>query len=459
MSVKIHWFRKDLRLADNPALCAGGQPQTLALYILDPKELARMGAASQLWLFHSLTSLNASLNGQLHIIEGAAEDVLLNLIQVHDVSAVSWTRRYDPQGVATDQTAMSMLKANNITVHSTNGSLLWEPWQVSKPDGTPYKVFTPFFKRGCQAAPPPRTTISAPQLDLIAPASPIEPVLQNLLPIRRWDTSVIQSWSPGEIGAGERLTSFIDHQLDGYKSARDIPRHNATSRLSPHLHFGELSPNQIWQAISALPASTDLSHFKSELAWREFSHHLLFRNPDLDHQNLNRKFDGFPWVSGPETLQRWQQGQTGIPIVDAGMRELWQTGYMHNRVRMIVASFLVKNLRIHWRHGLAWFNDTLFDADPANNAASWQWVAGSGADAAPYFRIFNPVTQAQKFDPDAHYIKTYVPELGELPPKHAITPWLAPAEIRAQILGGYPEPVVDLKESRQRALDAFATLS
>jgi len=354
---------------------------------------------------------------------------------------------------------MSMLKANDITVHSTNGSLLWEPWQVSKPDGTPYKVFTPFFKRGCQAAPPPRTTIAPPQLDLIAPTSSTEPVLQSLLPTPRWDKSVIRSWSPGEIGAEAQLTSFIEHHLDGYKSARDIPNQNATSRLSPHLHFGELSPNQIWQAIAALPVTTDLAHFKSELAWREFSYHLFYRNPDLDHQNLNRKFDGFPWVSDPEALQRWQQGQTGIPIVDAGMRELWQTGYMHNRVRMIVASFLVKNLRIHWRHGLAWFNNTLFDADPANNAASWQWVAGSGADAAPYFRIFNPVIQAQKFDPEAQYIKTYLPELAEIPAKHAIAPWLAPADIRAQITGAYPDPIVDLKESRQRALNAFATLS
>lgn len=459
VSIKIHWFRKDLRLSDNPALCAGDHQHTLALYILDPEELSRMGGASKLWLFHSLTALNASLSGQLHVINGTSTDVLDQLITDHNVTEVSWARRYDPHGITQDQIIMADLKSKGLAVHSLNGSLLWEPWQVNKPDGTPYKVFTPFFKRGCLAALPPRTPVPAPELTLIAPLSHCDAKLQSLLPKIRWDRDVINGWSPGESGAQLRLETFVNRQIEGYKSNRDIPSIDATSRLSPHLHFGEVSPNRIWHALETLPASHDIAHFKSELAWREFSYHLFYRHPDLDQQNLNRKFDGFPWADDPEVLRRWQTGQTGIPIVDAGMRELWQTGYMHNRVRMIVASFLIKNLRIHWRQGLAWFHDTLFDADPANNAASWQWVAGSGADAAPYFRIFNPVTQAQKFDPEAHYIKTYVPELAGLSPKHAFAPWLAPEDIRATVSGAYPDPIADLKESRQLALDAFSSLS
>ena len=417
-----------------------------------------MGGASKVWLYHSLTALNESLDGALHIALGKPNEVFTQLLSGHQIAEVTWTRRYDPDGIALDQPIMEMLKGKGVEVTSTNGSLLWEPWEVNKPDGTPYRVFTPFFKRGCLAAQPPRAPLPAPQLETVSLEGPTPDLARYLLPDIPWDKDVVAGWTPGEAGAKTRLNAFIASNVANYKDARDFPSLSATSRLAPHLHFGEVSPNQIWHAIETLKTTVDTYHFKSELGWREFSYHLLYRHPDLATENLNKKFDSFPWLNDETALQRWQKGQTGIPIVDAGMRELWQTGYMHNRVRMIVASFLIKNLRIHWREGLAWFHDTLFDADPANNAASWQWVAGSGADAAPYFRIFNPVTQAQKFDPDAIYIKQYVPELADLSAKHAHAPWLAPDAVKATIAGKYPAPLVDLKESRQAALDAFKAL-
>lgn len=460
MTTTIHWFRRDLRLTDNPALLEATKAgQTLPLYILDPKELDQAGGAIKLWLFYSLTSLNKALGGKLHIAAGPTESVLAKLIQTTNATSVSWTRRYDPAGIATDKSLMENLKTQGIDVISRNGSLLWEPWEVNKPDGTPYRVFTPFFKRGCLAAAPPRVPLPAPEFTaLTAPGSDLA-ALQNLRPKPDWGSDLIAHWSPGEAGAQAALTAFTESALQGYKANRDIPAKPGTSRLSPHLHFGEISPHQIWHALRDQPNDQDTYHFRSELGWREFSHHLLFRHPTLNADNLNPKFDAFPWREDPDALHRWQQGQTGIPIVDAGMRELWQTGYMHNRVRMIVASFLIKNLMIHWRHGLAWFHDTLVDADPANNAASWQWVAGSGADAAPYFRIFNPVTQARKFDPDGHYIRQYVPEIAHLDNKLLHAPWEAPPPVLANLKGRYPAPLVDLKESRERALAAFSSLS
>lgn len=459
MRINIHWFRKDLRLEDNPAINASASSGALVpLYILDPKHLSQMGEASKVWLHASLTRLNESLNGNLLIRLGDPQDILPELISNLGASQVSWTRRYDPYGIEVDQALKARLEQSGTSVVSVNGSLLWEPREVQKPDGTPYRVFTPFYKRGCTAAPQPRPPLPEPNLHFASTPEVAKADLSILLPKIDWHGDVLSSWSPGEVGASSALQNVIGKALNGYKDGRDFPARQATSRLSPHLHFGEVSPNQIWHAVSALPSSADTAHFKSELAWREFSYHLLYRHPDLDTRNLNPKFDPFPWRDAPDDLGRWQQGQTGVPIVDAGMRELWQTGYMHNRVRMIVASFLTKNLMVHWRHGLEWFNDTLFDADPANNAASWQWVAGSGADAAPYFRIFNPVTQARKFDADGTYIKTYVPEIAHLDAKYIHAPWEAPAEIRGSLAGCYPAPLVDLKDSRERALAAYSQL-
>lgn len=458
MTIAIHWFRRDLRLSDNPALLRAAQSGTvLPVFILEDNQ--PLGGASRAWLHRSLDALNAALNGTLRCVSGNASEILHQLIDETGATTVTWTRRYDATGIETDTALKAALADRDISVVSENGALLWEPWEVKKADGTPYRVFTPFYRKGCLSAAPPRRPLPAPNLTLTNMPNPTRIDDLNLIPTPRWDIDTLAHWSPGEAGAQARLDTFLQDGITNYKDGRNIPADPKVSRLSPHLAFGEISPNTVWHSARQLHASQDRDHFLSELGWREFSYSLLFHNGDIATRNLNAKFDAFPWAEATAPLAAWQQGQTGIPIVDAGMRELWQTGYMHNRVRMIVASFLVKNLLIHWHHGLDWFDDTLFDADPANNPASWQWVAGSGADAAPYFRIFNPVTQSQKFDPDGRYIRTYVPEIAALPDRSLHAPWEAPALVlkAANITLGttYPMPLVDLKDSRARALAAF----
>ncbi|WP_127115478.1 cryptochrome/photolyase family protein [Shimia sediminis] len=462
MTVSIHWFRRDLRLADNPALShAASTGAIIPVFIRDPN--APLGGAAAAWLHRSLDALNTSLEGHLRTYLGSPRDVLPELVARFGANTVTWTRRYDGPGIEIDMTLKDYFKSVGVTVHSANGALLWEPWDVSKPDGSPYKVFTPFFRRGCIAAPLPRAPLPAAPL-VFAPVNTQPDAVANLglAPSPRWDHHVLKLWTPGEGGASQRFEAFLTSGLTGYKTGRDHPARSNVSRLSPHLAFGEISPNTVWHAARAQPATQDRDHFQSELGWREFSYSLLFRNPDIASRNLNIKFDAFPWREDDQALRLWQRGRTGIPIVDAGMRELWQTGYMHNRVRMIAASFLVKNLRLHWRHGVKWFDDTLFDADPANNPASWQWVAGSGADAAPYFRIFNPVTQSARFDGDGAYIRQFVPELAALPDKSLHAPWDAPAHVlkTANVTLGetYPRPIADLKESRAAALADFKSL-
>lgn len=462
MTVSIHWFRRDLRIADNPALATAARAGALVpVYILDPGEA--LGGAARVWLRESLSALNRALDGQLQVFQGDPLEILPELVARLDATTVTWTRRYDAAGIATDTALKDNLKAGGIRVESANGALLWEPWEVKKPDGTPYRVFTPFYRKGCMAAPPPRPPLPTPKITFAEAPVPHPITSLGLDPVPRWDMGVLSHWCPGEVGASERLSTFLEQNLAGYRRGRDHPALPNVSRLSPHLAFGEISPNTVWHAVRALPATQDRDHFLSELGWREFSYSLLFYNPGIATRNLNPKFDAFPWQENAADLKAWQRGQTGIPIVDAGMRELWQTGYMHNRVRMIVASFLVKNLRQHWRHGLAWFDDTLFDADPANNPASWQWVAGSGADAAPYFRIFNPVTQSQKFDAEGDYIRRFVPELVDLPDKSLHAPWEAPSLVlkAAGVTLGqtYPRPLASLKESREAALAAFKGLA
>ncbi|GAA6163296.1 deoxyribodipyrimidine photo-lyase [Pelagimonas sp. KU-00592-HH] len=458
MTIAIHWFRRDLRLSDNPALLRAAQSGTvLPVFILEDNQ--PLGGASRAWLHRSLDALNTALNGTLRVFTGDAATILPQLVNETGATTVTWTRRYDATGIETDTALKAALSDQGISVISENGALLWEPWEVKKADGTPYRVFTPFYRKGCLSAAPPRAPLPAPDLTLSDAPNPTQIDDLNLIPTPRWDIDTLAHWSPGEAGAQARLDTFLQDGIINYKDGRNIPADPKVSRLSPHLAFGEISPNTVWHSARQLPASQDRDHFLSELGWREFSYSLLFHNGDIATRNLNAKFDAFPWAEATALLTAWQKGQTGIPIVDAGMRELWQTGYMHNRVRMIVASFLVKNLLIHWHHGLHWFDDTLFDADPANNPASWQWVAGSGADAAPYFRIFNPVTQSQKFDPDGRYIRTYVPEIAALPDRSLHAPWEAPALVlkAANITLGttYPMPLVDLKDSRARALAAF----
>lgn len=462
------WFRQDLRLSDNPGLFeAANQGDVLAVYIFDePQKDFKLGAASRWWLHHSLNALNKQLDNKLNIYSGNAEAIIAHLIKEHRIDAIHWNRCYEPWRIAQDSAIKLTYKESTINCMSFNGSLLWEPWEVLKDDGTPYKVFTPFYKR-CVANQSWREPLPCPKtLNLIKDsANNISVDDLDLLPKIHWDLSLKKHWVIGEAGAQVRLSEFIDEGLQHYKEGRDFPAQNSVSRLSPHLHFGEISPNQVALAITAQQSnqaipSQEIEHFLRELGWREFSYSMLYHYPELPWKNFQEKFDKFPWQTDEVYLKAWQTGKTGFPIIDAGMRELWQTGYMHNRVRMIVGSFLVKNLLQHWHHGEKWFWDCLVDADLANNSASWQWVAGSGADASPYFRIFNPVLQGQKFDPNGDYTKQYVPELKALPSAYLHQPWDAPESLLKQagiILGEtYPHPIVDLKASRIRALEALS---
>lgn len=463
----IHWFRLDLRLRDNPALLAAAKHQSvLAVYIWDETidDALQMGGASRWWLHHSLKSLNNSLEGQLVIYRGDPEQILQDLVKDTGACAVYWNRCYEPHRISADSKIKSRLTAQGTQSHSFNGSLMWEPMTILKADNTPYKVFTPYYRKGCLAAAEPRFPEQAPEQLNIArkPESSLRIDDLPLIPDIAWYDHMASLWQPGEQGASNKLSRYINEAAPNYASDRDIPSVEGTSKISPHLHFGELSPNQVWYAIkNNFPDCSvkSIDKYLAELGWREFSYYLLYHFPKLPTQNFNARFDNFPWLDAPEYLQAWQKGMTGVPIIDAGMRELWQTGYMHNRVRMVVGSFLVKNLLTHWQSGAAWFHDCLVDADLASNSASWQWVAGSGADAAPYFRIFNPILQGEKFDKQGVYVKKYCPELSALPNKYIHKPWEAPEDVLklANIKLGehYPKPIIDLKQSRQRALDAF----
>ena len=471
----VHWFRQDLRLADNPGLAhAAANGAVLPVYILDDDNAAahKMGGASRWWLHQSLNALNHALDGRLVILAGDAAQLLPALARDCGATMVTWNRAYEPWRIDRDSRIKATLTESGIAADSFNASLLWEPWRVLKDDGTPYRVFTPFYRRGCLKALPPRQPLPLPSpLDLVRDAGcpQGQGAIDNLglLPDLHWINGLDESWAVGESAAKDRLSAFLDEGLAGYKQGRNFPARRHVSRLSPYLHWGEISPNTVWYAvrdqidIGACPES-DGDHFLSELGWREFSHSLLYHFPDLPSKNLQPRFDHFDWRDDPVALARWQQGMTGYPIVDAAMRELWQTGTMHNRVRMIVGSFLVKNLLIHWRRGFEWFWDCLFDANLANNSFGWQWIAGSGADAAPYFRIFNPILQGKKFDADGHYTRRYVPELSAMPNRYLFNPWEAPKSVLGQAgitLGvHYPRPVVSVDHSRREALAAFGSL-
>ncbi len=467
MSVSICWFRQDLRLADNPALIAACQKgRVLPIYILDDRQSGAfaMGAASRWWLHHSLHSLSDSLGGRLSVYRGNPKDILDDIVSRHDVKVVCWNRCYEPWRIKRDELIKRHLMSAGIEVDSRNGSLLWEPWQIKKKDATPYKVFTPFYRKGCLQATAPREPLLAPiNANYVSDKDALASVDQlGLLPKVRWDQSLESCWDIGERAASACFQRFLEEGLANYSEGRNLPAQPYVSRLSPYLHFGEISPHQLWYTVRGLSDEESAHDFCRQLGWREFSYSQLYYNPDMPEKNMKTKFDDFPWVENEALLKLWQSGVTGIPMVDAGMRELWQTGYMHNRVRMITASFLVKNLRLHWRHGERWFWNTLIDADLANNSAGWQWVAGCGADAAPYFRIFNPVTQGIKFDSNGDYVRQFVPELASMPNKYLFSPWEAPAAILQEAgieLGvHYPKPIVDLKVSRQAALDALQSL-
>ena len=463
----IYWFRRDLRLLDNPALSeAANAGPVIPIYILDKLQTNYTeGRASRWWQNQSLYSLNKQLNHRLLIFNGDPKEIILRLAKVSDSKTVYWNRCYEPWQIEVDSKIERILKEKNINVITRNGSLLWEPWRTLKKDGTPYKVFTPYFKKRCLSLPEPRKPIPKPLNMILADIPSKTAIKANFISPKEcsWENKIKKYWRIGEKAAINKLENFLKSGLSSYKEGRNYPSKKNISMLSPHLHFGEISPNTIWHRVRTSGQSEDSNHYLSELGWREFSYNLLYYFPQLPNKNLQTKFDRFPWRDNSEHLKKWQDGETGYPIIDAGMRELWETGFMHNRLRMIAGSFLVKNLLIHWHYGKEWFWNCLVDADLASNSASWQWVAGCGADAAPYFRIFNPIAQGQKFDPSGEYTRKFVPELRKLPNKYLFTPWEAPAELLADSgikLGkDYPYPIVDLKNSRELALDAYSSIS
>ncbi|MBN6148790.1 deoxyribodipyrimidine photo-lyase [Xanthomonas sp. AmX2] len=467
MSYAIVWFRRDLRLDDQPALRAaldaGHTPVPLYLHSPEDDGAWAPGAASRAWLHRSLQALQRQLaerGSRLLLRTGAAEPALRRLIDETGAVAVYWNRRYEPAMQSRDARIKRSLREQGLEVRSSNASLLFEPWTLATKQGGPYKVFTPFWRSALSQwrMPPPDP---APQYLPALPAAWHSVALEQLglQPGRDWDRGFWEVWQPGADGAHEALEVFVDGAMRGYLHDRDRPDRVGTSRLSPHLHFGEIAP---WRVVAELErqrsaaTGADIDGYIRQLGWRDFAHHLLHHFPHTPERNLDPRFDRFAWAApDPALLQAWRHGRTGVPIVDAGLRELWHTGWMHNRVRMIVASYLCKHLRVHWREGARWFWDTLVDADLANNTLGWQWVAGTGADAAPYFRIFNPVTQAQRFDPDGRYIARWVPELAPLPAKQRHAPWQWPLQLAA-CAPGYPrQPIVDLTVGRDAALAAY----
>jgi deoxyribodipyrimidine photo-lyase len=470
IETSIVWLRDDLRLDDNPALteaAALGLPLTV-VFILDEESqgVRPLGGASRWWLHHSLASLAGALEAKgsrLLLRRGPTEEIIKQLAAETNARHLFWNRRYGLPERTVDAGVEAWAGENGIQVSSYQANLLFEPWTVRTGAGGPYKVFTPFW-RACLAGADVRDPLQVPRT-LPGPlgrssAVPAGDHLDDwhLLPSSPdWSGGLAAVWEPGEEGARHRLQDFLDGPAEEYATGRNLPGVEGTSRLSPHLRFGEVSPFRVWRQIrrrfpEKLPA--DVGIFRAELGWREFCWHLLYTNPELATRNFRADFDRFQWETpGEDELAAWQHGRTGYPFVDAGMRQLWQTGWMHNRVRMAAASFLVKNLLTDWRVGEEWFWDTLVDADAASNPANWQWVAGSGADASPYYRIFNPVTQSKKFDAAGHYLRRYLPELAELDAKAIHEPWKAGVE-----MAGYPEPLVDLPGSRERALEAYQRL-
>jgi deoxyribodipyrimidine photo-lyase len=477
-SPRIVWFRDDLRISDHPALHAAAQTgaPVICLYVLDDESRAldrarSLGGAARWWLAQSLRALQASLHplgASLILRRGAAADVIAHLARETGAGAVLWNEiaQSPHQGVA-DQVVRALAEIG-VAAERFPGDLLAAPHHIRNKENRGLRVFTPFWRRVQSLGEPPKPLPAPKKLNGTPHLAGDALESWRLEPIRPdWAGGLRESWNPGEASAQARLGRFLKSGVAGYAGDRDRPDREGTSRLSPHLRFGEISPRQVWHAARFAAAehpglSADIEKFLSELGWREFCRHLLFDLPDLATRNLQPSFDAFPWKQNDEALRAWQRGQTGYPIVDAGMRELWHTGVMHNRVRMVVASFLVKHLLIDWREGERWFWDTLVDADAGSNPANWQWVAGSGADAAPYFRVFNPILQGEKFDPDGVYVRRWVPELEKLPDGSIHQPWTAtPLELASagiELGKTYPHPIVDHKKGRERALAAYASI-
>ena len=472
------WFRNDLRLADSPALSAAVETRLpiVPVFVWSPGEEEPWppGAASRWWLAQSLHSLDSSLRAagsRLIVRRGGAFDALTSLARETGATAAYWNRRYEPAVVASDAIIERTLAAAGIGAASFNAPLLLEPWAVTKGDGTPYRVFTPFY-RACLARERPAEPLPAPRRLVTPRRWPDSLDIDDLAlePAHDWTGGLRDAWTPGEPGAAAALAQFVDDGgVASYSLERDRPDHEGTSRLSPHLHFGEIGPRQLWHAAITSMDRTAVADHESvdswlrQLVWREFAHHLLHWFPHTTDAPLRGEFETLPWRDDAHALAAWQQGRTGYPIVDAGMRQLWKTGWMHNRVRMIAASFLVKDLLLPWQSGARWFWDTLVDADLANNTLGWQWIAGCGADAAPFFRVFNPVLQGRKFDPDGAYVRRWVPELSRLANKWIHEPWKTPArelEAAAVVLGvTYPRPIVAHETARHAALAAYGRIA
>ncbi|MGJ3264539.1 MAG: cryptochrome/photolyase family protein [Salinarimonas sp.] len=473
------WFREDFRVADNPALTHAvetGAP-VLCVYLHDEEspEIRPLGAASRWFLHGSLEALARALaarGGELLILRGAARTVIPRIAALTEAAHVVWNRRYGAEREI-DATVKATLKDAGVAARSCKARVLYEPGEVTTKAGGLYRVFTPYRNATLAHDPPPLPLPAPSRIETGSWPAAIRAEAVRLAdlalePTRPdWAGGLRDAWSRGEEGAQARLAAFVDGPLSGYAGSRNRPDLHTTSMLSAHLRFGEISPRQVVHAaLHARDAGRvppeDYAMLRSELGWRDFSHQLLFAQPDIDRVNMVRAFDTFPWREDEAALEAWRRGRTGYPFVDAGMRQLWQTGFMHNRVRMVVGSFLVKHLLVDWRRGEDWFWDTLCDADPANNAASWQWVAGSGADASPYYRIFNPVSQGEKFDSSGDYVRRFVPELARLPANVVHRPWDAPRNVLDEagvVLGEtYPLPIVAHDEGRRRALDALAQM-
>lgn len=466
----IVWFRSDLRLADNPALHAAAQQgKILPVYILDEYEAGdfKMGFASRWWLHHSLKDLSQSLDGALQIYQGHALSILKKLIKETAAEALYFNRCYEPWAIQRDAHITKQLIEHGVEIETFNASLLWEPQDIIKNDGTSYKVFSAFFKSACLSDHGPRAVVPAPKSIQLVKIKHTTTINDLELLQKDVDSDRFKDyWVPGEKNAMKRLKYFIEDCLENYKVGRDFPAQESVSRLSPYLRFGEISPNQIWSMIQDIgydfATRENVQHFLKELGWREFSYNVLFYKPSMPRLNLQPKFNHFEWRYDESDLKAWQMGRTGYPLVDAAMRELWNTGYMHNRMRMVVASFLIKNLMIHWHKGEDWFWHLLVDADLASNSFNWQWVAGCGYDAAPFFRIFNPTLQGKKFDAKGAYTRHWVPELSKLPDKYLFEPWKASELVLTQAgiaLGDtYPNKIVEISASRVRALKSFKKL-
>lgn len=474
----IVWFRDDLRLSDNPALQAAaelGRP-IICVFVHDEETegLRPLGGAARWWLHGSLQALSDTLNargGELLIFRGAWSKVIPRLATNCRAGSVLWNRRYGAAERRIDEAIKTELNAQHVGANSFNGHLLYEPWTIQKSSGGSFRVFNAFWRAAHTFGEPERPLATPSRLTFFknreefkpSPVKLVELMLEPSSP--DWASGLRATWQRGEAGAQTQLQQFLDNELGDYADCRDYPGRTSTSRLSPYLRFGDISARQVWHAANAAHAGSsnrNLEKFQSELGWREFSYHLFYNNPNVASRNLQPKFDAMQWRHDSTALEAWQHGNTGYPIVDAGMRELWNTGWMHNRVRMVVASFLAKHLLIDWRQGESWFWDTLVDADPANNPVSWQWVAGSGADAAPYFRIFNPVLQGQKFDADGTYVRRWVPELANIPASVIHNPWRHEAESigrKSKCVPSYPDRIIDHDYARRRALEAYKNLT